>query len=270
MSYCSPNIIPEDNYSCFSIFELKEIATAYNIYNQKQNTFNKGNNPLIDISQNDKKYLWTQIYNKLSDKCTLEFCWIEQDFINKIKNKELKNKLKYFTFKPKISKKKNQWMDTDKINETMKQYEKFDSTFLFLGAQPSDFYKLIKVDYNNFKIFSKIGIVFNLDNHTQDGSHWVALLIDNQKQSIEYFDSVGKKPNKNISTFIHILQKKFPKFKLTINNIQHQSKNNACGIYAMHFLIQRILGYTFNEISDTIVHDDEMNLYRNILFRPRE
>ena len=29
---------------------------------------------------------------------------------------------------------------------------------------------------------NKIGVIFNLDKHTQPGSHWVALFIDGEKR----------------------------------------------------------------------------------------
>ena len=38
---------------------------------------------------------------------------------------------------------------------------------------------------------TKYGIVFNLDEHWKDGSHWVSMFIDVPTKQICYFDSGG-------------------------------------------------------------------------------
>ena len=69
----------------------------------------------------------------------------------------------------------------------MEQYEKKYNDFKFFGAVPIDFDELpflgikdINFDelYNSGK---KLGFVFNLDEHWQSGSHWVALYSDLEK-----------------------------------------------------------------------------------------
>ena len=42
----------------------------------------------------------------------------------------------------------------------------------------------------------KIGIVFNLDKHDQEGSHWICMYVDLYTDDIYYFDSYGQKPPK--------------------------------------------------------------------------
>ena len=53
---------------------------------------------------------------------------------------------------------------------------------------------------------TKIGIVFNLDNHDQDGSHWVSFFCDFDRNAIYYFDSYGYKEPKEVTTLIKRLQ----------------------------------------------------------------
>ena len=48
------------------------------------------------------------------------------------------------------------------------------------------------------KIF-QIGIVFNLDKHDQEGSHWVSMFIDLKRDGIYYFDSLYKRAKGNKS-----------------------------------------------------------------------
>jgi hypothetical protein len=53
------------------------------------------------------------------------------------------------------------------------------------------------------------------------------------------------------------------------NTIKHQLQNNECGVYAIYFMLQRLLGKDFNEIIQNIVRDKEMNHFRQYIFRPK-
>jgi hypothetical protein len=283
MSYCSPSVNIKDHYTCFEYDELKQIALAFNIYIQTNKvcpTLRRGSKKdkrclptsLIDIKKSKKK-LWYSIYNRLKYICPYEYCWIDLDFINNIKDKYLGEKLRYFTFKPKITRTMNSWLSTKDIDNVLQQYQDLDPTFKFLGALPSDFYNLTHVDYSKIFDHKRIGIVFNLDTHNEPGSHWVSFLIDNKKKTLEYYDSAGRTPNKNIQTFIDRVDSYLKQHNLTYktyyNTIKHQLQNNECGVYAIYFMIQRLLGKDFNEIIKNIVRDKEMNHFRQYIFRPK-
>jgi Ulp1 family protease len=116
--------------------------------------------------------------------------------------------------------------------------------------------------------------VFNLDNHNQSGSHWVAFLIDNKNKTIEYYDSVGNLPNKNINAFIKRVQNYLHKnckatYEILYNKTKHQYENNECGMFAIHFIIKRVLGESFHKISKMVIKDKDMNRFRKIVFRPK-
>lgn len=288
--YCSPNVNVKNHYTCFEYTELQQIALAFNIYIQKNkicprldaNSNKLSNNEpgtcklkkLIDVNK-PKKNLWYSIYNRLKYICPYEYCWIDLDFINNIKDKYLKEKLKYFTFKPKITHGMNTWLTTQDINNVMQQYQDFHQSFKFLGALPSDFYKIINVDFSKMFDVKHTGIIFNLDNHKQKGSHWVSLLIDNDKKTIEYYDSAGRYPNKNIQLFIDKIYNYTTKrsqmgtYKIHYNTIKHQLQNNECGVYAMYFIICRLSGRNFSNIVKTIIRDKEMNNFRQYIFLPK-
>ena len=142
------------------------------------------------------------------------------------------------------------------IDNVLQQYQDLDPTFKFLGALPSDFYRLTHVDYSRIFDHKRIGIVFNLDTHNEPGSHWVSFLIDNKKKTLEYYDSAGRIPNKNIQMFIdrvdHYLKQYNLAYKTHYNTVKHQLQNNECGVYAIYFMIQRLLGKDFNEIIKNI------------------
>jgi hypothetical protein len=277
--HCSPNTAPTTDYTCFDTSELEEIALALNIYITKNkalsNYCHKQSEKCIlrktiDIQNKSKKGLWKSINKRLGQLCNQESCWIDLDLINMIPDKYVVEKIKYFTFKPKMSKNRRSWLSTRNINEVMQQYQEFDKSFKFLGALPSNFYTQIRVDYSQFKHYKKVGIVFNLDTHDKPGSHWVAFLIDNKNRQYEYFDSTGKSPNKHIKTFINMLIKQeiIKSYRYLQNTTVHQTKNSECGIYSMFYIIQRLLGKDFHTIVDHVIRDDDMNKFRDHLFRP--
>lgn len=278
MNYCSPNNNTLDissHYTCFALKELQEIAIAFNIYIHNNNICTKKNTcvpkKLIDIQNKDKKELWYSIYNRLKPICKYEYCWIDLEFINLISDKNLQDKIKYFTFKPKMTKTKYSWLSNNDINSILQQYQKLNTNFYYFGALPSDFYKIKTIDYTNFNKFDLIGIVLNLDKHNENGSHWVTLVIDNITKTIEYFDSVGNKPNYRIDNFVKLLRTKYLKnYKHKINKVVHQSKDTECGIYSIYYIIQRLYGKTFDEITQNIIHDDDMNKFRKFIFRPNK
>lgn len=281
MSYCSPNINVTNHYTCFEHDELKEIALALNIYIQKnklclldKSTSKTCSTKIINIGKKTKKQLWYSIYNRLKIICPYEYCWVDLDFINNIKDRYLRDKIRDFTFKPKGPKTANSWLWTEDINRVLQQYGSIDKTFKFLGALPSDFYKLTKMNWTNICNYNKFSIVFNLDNHKQSGSHWVAFLIDNKTKTIEYYDSIGNLPNKNINVFIkrvrNFLHKKCKtKYEILYNTTKQQYENNECGMFAIHFIITRLLGKSFHDISNMKITDKDMNRFRKIVFRPK-
>lgn len=275
MSYCSPNINVKDHFTCFEYDELINIATAFNNYQVKNQNQNKDKDiKLININKKyTKKELWNKIYNRLRDICKYEHCWIDLKFIDSISDKQLRRKIKYFTFKPKMTLTQYSWLSTNDINYVIQQYEKIDKNFKFIGALPSDFYKVIpkKILNNLYKDilnYKRIGIVFNLDTHDENGSHWVAFYIDHNKKIMEYFDSLGNKPNKYILKFIKKIDSMM-KYKFLINNIVHQNKNSECGIYSIYYIIHRLFGKSFEELTTDIIKDDDMNKFRFSIFRPR-
>lgn len=276
MSYCAPNLDNiKDYYTCFKKDELIDIANSFNDYYNKKICNNKKciiKEPII-ISNKTKEELWNSIYNRLKPLCKTEYCWLDLQFIKKISDKDLKNKIMHFTFKPKTTLKFNSWLNTSDIDAILLQYQKMYKNFKFVGALPSDFYKIKKVDYNSILKYDKVGIVFNLDSHNQSGSHWTAFLIDNDTKTLEYYDSVGKEPNRNIKKFINkvytFLSKNGHEYDIKYNTIQHQFKNNECGVYSIHFIIKRLKGLSFEKITSNIIKDKKMNKFRNKIFRPK-
>jgi hypothetical protein len=219
----------------------------------------------------DKKKLWQSIFDTMKPLCTTEACWTEQKFIENIDN-NLLDKLQYFTFKPKMTKTRFTWLNTNDINFVMNQYAKIYPRFDFLGALPSDFYKIreLSSDFLDPQKFDLVGMVLNTDGYQDSGQHWLAFVIDHRSKTLEHFDSVGDLPNKNIKVWIKFLQKELPEYHLLINKKQMQKKNTECSIYSINYLLSRLQNKTFNEITKNVITDKEMNKLRDVIFRPRK
>lgn len=271
--WCAPNVngLNSDNSrlnSCFGIDDLREIAMAYNkwIKNKKYSSYKPINEKVI--RGDDKTTLWKSIRKHLRNRCKDEACWSEQDFIDTIEDVSLRDKIKYFTFKPKLPKRKQNWLSTADINNVLQQYQEFDKTFKFLGALPSDFYEHAKVKYSDIEKYKSVGIVFNHDTHDKTGSHWVVLFIDTVGKTIEYFDSTGEGPIPHISKFINFLRiRVLPGYKYLQNTRVHQRKNSECGVYSIYYIVQRLLKYDFYAVTSNIISDDQMSKFRKYIFR---
>jgi len=209
------------NSSCFTLDSLKKIANSYN-----QRNTNK-----IDTSL-EKDKLVKELESKLSDKCSDQTCWLRLDFIKELDNEDIEIN----TFRPEGPTKKYEWLSTTHINDVIEQYQSIHKDFLFLGAIPYDFDDLpilgisdIKFDELEKQEKTKIGVIFNLDEHYKEGSHWVAMFTNLNKNQIYFFDSLGKKPMKRIRKFInritkYLYNKKYHQ-KLRINDIIDEIKN---------------------------------------------
>jgi hypothetical protein len=195
---CAPSKKFKDG-SCFTHNALKKIAENYN----------KRSKQKINTNQS-KEYIVKELENKLKDKCNNQVCWLKLDIVKEIDNEDILVN----TFRPIGPSKKYDWLSTSHINDVIEQYQEAHKDFLFLGAVPHDFQELEVLGFNNLDFNdmekdgkTKIGMVINLDNHNQSGSHWVALFADLKKNQIYFFDSVGKKPSKRIRNFIKIIAK---------------------------------------------------------------
>jgi hypothetical protein len=271
---CAPHRKGES--SCFSRDELVEIAKYYNTFSQicksKKQCIPVKIIENIDLKSKDT--LYTDLLSRFQKLCKNdESCWVDLDFIDKIQDVKFVHNLKYFTFKPKMSGGRWQWLNTMDINFVLQQYQLVDPQFYFLGAQPSDFLEFkpdpINLDDLRQQNIKHIGLILNTDPHHKPGSHWVAIYIENLK-TLEYFDSTGDLPNKHpyIKRCLTKLKKIFglKKKDISINTKIHQTGSSECGVYSIYFIIQRLLGNDFTEITETIVQDKEMNLFRNFIF----
>lgn len=267
---CAPHIDTEQNNgSCFDKSTLLKLINSWN----SSNSNNK-----IDYKETEgHNELWDKLSTKMAQKCGNEFCWLKQPFTSGNRGiKQLKKEI-FRPSKPKLwETKPYEWLDTLNIQDVMFQYEKKYDDFKFFGAVPIDFdlkskfnqcivSELCKIDIKSLyeKGKTKIGVVFNLDKHTGEGSHWIGMYSDINRGDIGYWDSYGYKPPKEVVELMDKIKEQ-AKTKLNkdleikLNKKRHQYKTSECGTYCMYFIIEQLKGATFEDICDTIIKDDFM------------
>jgi predicted lactoylglutathione lyase len=269
LEYCSPSNNHGKEYTCFNKKSLKNIANKWNL----NNNTNKINTEVSDYK------LWNNIEDKMKSKCGTEWCWINETS-STIDHNDL-----FKPIKPKSwEKNSREWLDSLNIMDVMKQYEDKYNNFVFIGPVPIDFDltnnigncivdELCKLNIENLinRNKTKIGIVFNLDTHDKDGSHWVALYCDTKKSEINYFDSYGIEPEDEIKILINRFYNKLNKINgdcvIEINTKRHQYKGTECGVYCLYFLINMLIKKSkFSNFCNRKMPDDFIFKNRNKLF----
>lgn len=276
---CAPGLT-FDGISCIKVHILAEMARAYN------KEVGASNSSAILLDQNletlnprkYKKYLVNEFTKRFGDKCKTQKCWTEQSFVENMK-KIAKDDLEKFVFRPDGPEGKFEWLNTVNIVEVLEQYEKNDKNFKFLGAVPIDFDRFERFGIKNLNYkklvdqdIYKIGVIFNLDEHDQPGSHWVALYSNLKEGKVYFFDSYGTPPERRIRALMRRLAE-FSKTALGVKNIivdhnkiRHQYKGSECGVYSVNFIIRMLKGQTFEEICNSKVPDDVVNKCRIVYF----
>lgn len=181
------------------------------------------------------------------------------------------------------------WLNSMDISAVMKQYEKADPTFQFLGVLPRDFAvlknpsgKCVIANTCNFdagSVFRKskskvrrIGMVINLDKWGQGGSHWVALLIDMKRRAIMYYDSTTDPPHRDILVFMQQQRRAISNalridMDMQYNTVERQFKNTECGIFAMTFLAMMLeTKLTFQEVCHIMPRDADIHMLRSVFY----
>ena len=242
------------------------------------------------IESNQPKVIWKFLSERYKTSCKQESCWLRQEFSNSNVGKEIMNN----SFAPEQpyewKEKPRQWLDSSNIQSVMRQYENAYPEFEFIGPSPID-YNSINESINehvwpelvNYSVKNKMnegikktGIIFNLDEHSKPGSHWVALYICYNKKHIYYFDSNSNNSlediPKEVLKFSDKIQNEIKNnygsiFKFNFNKKEHQKQNTECGMYCLYFIIQMLTEEkNWDYFQKNTITDDEMFKYREIFF----
>jgi hypothetical protein len=174
------------------------------------------------------------------------------------------------------------WLDSLNIEAVMKQYEEANPGFEFMGPYPIDFAApdpytkdkkclineicALRIQEALANGTQSIGIIYNLDPHFKDGSHWVANFIDIPKHRCYYFDSYGIKPPEQVERFMKWLTTQDSKMKLAYNARRFQYKGSECGMYCLYFIIRMLKGDRFRPFCRKAPRDSFMLEIRDDLF----
>ncbi len=255
--------------------------------------------------------VWHDLRDKMGDVCKSEFCWIQQPFVD---DKQLRHDLRARFRPPRPhdwdrspypdpNDPKNEidprWLDSDSIYNCLLQLTQTYPQFKTIYPSPVDFDKIINDpefgtgcvtnELCNLQLDTDMkrrgktafGIVFNLDPHDKDGSHWVALYIDiaginGRPPGAYYWDSYGIRPPKRIYTLMERVRTQYlerraghdagAQFVLRFNKNRHQHEDCECGMYSLYFITSMLEGRSFDDICSNIVTDETINRLRNVYF----
>ena len=110
-------------------------------------------------------------------------------------------------------------MNTEEVFEMMKSDKEISK--IFIGVYPID---LIPHDLPILSL-----IVVNLDSSEKKGSYWIVLHF--QRKHVEYFDSLGKQPKKEIHD---LLPSKGFTYKYNKKRIQ-SPHTDSCGMFCFYY-----------------------------------
>lgn len=225
-----------------------------------------------------KRFNYNKNCNKEDDRCLLE----TSSFSEQEKHTLAKNFLRP---KRPISWESNpdEWLDSNNIQDVMKQYEETYKNFRFLGVLPIDFSvqdpysktvgkclidKICTLNLAKLRSegVSSIGVIFNLDPHFKNGSHWVGTYIDLKKRKVLYFDSYGIQPPDHVAKLMKSLKLQDPQLSLEYNARRFQYKDSECGMYSLYFIISMLQGKDFKQFCKVSIPDSVMLKFRHWIF----
>lgn len=272
---CSPKRKSEKlDFTCYNKESLHYLKGWWNI-----------RHPDVTIDSNDPREIWNNLRFYMRKTCNKESCWLKHKSIKH----DLPNDMYLTNFSPKQpkewKKKPHTWLTSIEIEELMQQYEKKYKSFVFLGPSPVDYNKhkyhneCVWEEICKFSLFnmkkkgiSKVGLIFNLDPHYKEGSHWVAMFINIRKKFIYYFDSYGDEIPARIMKFVRNIKKQGrhlgEKYKFHQTTRRHQYLSTECGMYSLYFII-KLLGGVKIEFFDKRINDKYMRKLRSIYFNKR-
>ena len=262
------------DYTCYSKSSLHKIKKIWNM-----------KHPDNAIKSNSPKKIWETLHYILGKTCKKESCWLRHKCLKS--NIDLNILKEDFSPKAPEEWKKNpqEWLTSIEIIEFMKQHEKANDNFEFLGPSPIDFDthkaygECVWEELCEFNLKdnlkegkTKVGIIFNTDPHTEDGEHWVALYMDLVKGKLYYFDSYGEEIPEQIEKFSNNVIKQANglnkrNYKLLISKKRHQFSESECGMYCLYFIVEMLKGKPFSKFNGKKkIKDSHMIKLRKLWF----
>ena len=308
--YTTSNRIQESPEQSIELIKtgINETIDKDKVLDYIENEVNKNDSDII-IDTKVKKVSDNENINIINSikkyKCDTEGC-VLSNVVKDIQSKSESNIFKSSNMKLKVGgpRDSEDWLSNHDIDKVVaRTVADFDEFFAFAttmsdfktGADEylgnskstslSKFKELFKTLLSNKK--SCFGCVINTDTVSnckkgKCGSHWVSIFIDLRRNedapiTVEFFDSVGDPPQKNISDWLDDIQIFLEDYRkseghnntsviVEINNVQHQEGNNECGVYGCYFIRARVEGIPFHRFQNRKLPDYFMINYRENIF----
>jgi hypothetical protein len=221
-------------------------------------------------------------------RCSTESCVLQQHDVKTHVEPYIVHEALTNFFKPTGPATTNEWLSNFNIDSVLKQIEKkyTDKNFLHICFQMRDFVdqktELAVLDwpaaYNKGK--RCFGTVFNTDSSSGRGQHWYSIFgsfqDEDEEFTIEYFNSSGENPQKEICAWVNRVKNQWAKhFDKSIKfiiatKIAYQRDNSSCGAYSLYYIISRLDGTSYEWFEKNRVTDKQMVEFRRYLFRVEE
>lgn len=261
-------------------------------------------NPVIEKYYNDnfkeEANTFEEKINKIIEhsKYDYESCWLKSDEFINYANKQNSNITKEYVNKyveenflplgPRDMKSDGKWpwlsnVDIDKsLNVIQKCFKNpHHMQFHMIDFEDPDVHTNQELATTDFgALLDEKGevqafTVINTDKSSGSGIHWFAVYLNLSKNggTLEHFNSSGRAPRNEITTYLtklkNKLEKKYPgkKFNIVYNRTQHQSKDSECGVYSVFYIWARLTGIPFERFNQKPVKDENMERFRKRLFR---
>jgi hypothetical protein len=205
-------------------------------------------------------------------QCTSEACVIQSPMIEELPKKEI------LRFKPQGPKNNTQWLSNSNIDNVLALIAAQNPSFKHVTFQFIDFQsyggELAKLDWEGIvKKYKNLGCVINTDHKGNPGKHWICVFVDLVGGTVEYFDSAGQGVPAEIikwmtETAIELSRITGRKFKdVIVTTMEHQRGETECGVYTLFYISARRAGVPFGFFEHTRVPDQDMEEFREYLFR---
>jgi hypothetical protein len=180
----------------------------------------------------------------------------------------------------------NEWLSNKDIDVFLDDLEDRYKNFKALRTTPIDFDTVVfgqcvEIELCKFSLAKDMadgkeffGVVFNLDEHNENGSHWVSLFISIPHKMIVFFDSALGGVPEEVNTFVKRVQKQATEKGFTMNfrtnTSEHQKGDTECGMYSIYFIIEMLIDFgNLEKFMSGNIPDNEVSKMRTQFYNRR-
>ncbi len=243
---CHPGAKQETNETCLTKEVLLQIKTDFN-----------KDHPNSPILSDRPILIWRELKSRiLNDECNDDRCLLKE-IDDPVKRQAALKSLFAPEHPPSWLKNPVEWLSNEDIDKVMAQYEQTFTDFKYLGTTSRDYDfkfadgtcvedQLCKMNLQELMRAGKqrFASVFNLDKHTESGSHWVSFFVSVPHKLIVFFDSakggIPEEIERLRDTFIRQGKQSGIDFVFKTNTSDHQQGNTECGVYSIYFIVEML------------------------------